>query len=301
MNSVHNMSVDARTQHRPTRERALFSPPHTESSLCRFDRICYLCLPMRRQYSWGQSAHKSRYLSVPSVEIVVEFIGKNQEMSSKNKSDMNICIRLSIVIIHLIWYSIIIICCDQPIIWFMHLSSINLNQPISLYHYINFFPVLWQNIRIQTLKRVYFGLRLGLFGSRVSLSRWGREVMAAGVWGIWSDGIHSLDVRDMNVHTCSHFSLFFFFFQCRILAIHIQDGSSHLNKSNRETSSRLSQSFVSQVILDPVNVDEKMLTIVISYLAWFPNKVQHWSTLFLLGVGRHTSSIFTKLSLRFTD
>lgn len=105
-------------------------------------------------------------------------------------------------------------------------------------------------------------------------------------------------------HECSYLLTFFslfFFFQCRILAIHIQDGSSHLNKSNRETSSRLSQSFVSQVILDPVNVDEKMLTIVISYLAWFPNKVQHWSTLFLLGVGRHTSSIFTKLSLRFTD
>lgn len=38
-----------------------------------------------------------------------------------------------------IWYSIIIICCDQPIIWFMHLSSINLNQPTSLYHCINFF------------------------------------------------------------------------------------------------------------------------------------------------------------------
>lgn len=302
MNSVHNMSVDARTQHRPTTERALFSPPHTESSLCWFDRICSVIYV----YQWDDSTVEVR---VPTSLVTFPFLVWKLLSSSLER------IKKCQVKINQIW-TYAFVC---PL-----LSFILFDIPSSLSAVINqLFGLCTYHQSTSTHQPVYITISIfscfvtkysdpnteeGLFWPAVGFIWLQGESVKMGKGSYGSGSLRHL-VRwrpqsGSERHECSYLLTFFsFFFQSRIPAIHIQDGSSHshLNKPNRETSSRLSQSFVSQVILDPVNVDGKMLTIVISYLAWFPSKVQHWSTPFLVGIGRHISSIFTKLSLRFID
>lgn len=146
MNSVHNMSLDVGTQHGPTRERASFSAPHTESSLCWFDRICSVIYI----YQLDDSTVEVR---VPTSLVTFPFLVWKLLSSLKRIKKCQVKINqiwtyaFICPLLTSIWYSIIIICCDQPIIWFMLLSSINLNQPTSLHHWINFFlfcdKILW--------------------------------------------------------------------------------------------------------------------------------------------------------------